>query len=222
MYPPGNGKQKRTFWPLEKDPFLELWWSSRHGRTERRLSGFCLEVDGGYFLHAATGRLGKCCRPSPASASSIFRVRLDPDRGVGASAPTCCNSAAGRCHHGNSRSAELAPDSGPEQDTGRGARRIHPANRARCTVAGCHGSRAPPGSPGSQAGHIFMANDSLALIGPADIAIGSPGATARRLVNASLNDNTRRATSTRPRPAARARPKTAAPMERAVCVLQPG
>ena len=37
---------------------------------QRRLSGFRLEVDGGYFLRAVTGRLGECCRPSPASASS--------------------------------------------------------------------------------------------------------------------------------------------------------
>ena len=63
--------------------------------------------------------------------------------------------------HGNSHSAAPTPDSGPEPDTGRGAPRTPPANRARCTVArprrsaratagsaspaaGCHGSRAIP------------------------------------------------------------------------------
>ena len=30
---------------------------------ERTLSGFRLAVDGGYFLRAVTGRLGKCSRP---------------------------------------------------------------------------------------------------------------------------------------------------------------
>ena len=38
-----------------------------------------------------------------------------------------------------------------------------------------------------------MGNDSLAQIAPAETAIGPPRATARRLVNASLSDNTRRA-----------------------------
>ena len=35
--------------------------------------------------------------------------------------------------------------------------------------------------------------DSLARIAPAETAIGRPTATARRLVNASVSDNTRRA-----------------------------
>ena len=38
-----------------------------------------------------------------------------------------------------------------------------------------------------------MAKDSLAQIAPADTAIGPPSATARRLVDASVSDNTRRA-----------------------------
>ena len=37
--------------------------------------------------------------------------------------------AAGRCHRGNSHSAEPAPDYGPEPGTGRGAPSIAPANR---------------------------------------------------------------------------------------------
>ena len=38
-----------------------------------------------------------------------------------------------------------------------------------------------------------MGNDSLAQIAPADTAIGRPSATARRLVDASVSANTRRA-----------------------------
>ena len=38
-----------------------------------------------------------------------------------------------------------------------------------------------------------MAAESLAEIAPAETAVGHPTATARRLVNASLSDNTRRA-----------------------------
>ena len=38
-----------------------------------------------------------------------------------------------------------------------------------------------------------MVKDSLAVIAPAETAIGPPNATARRLVNASVSDNTRRA-----------------------------
>ena len=38
-----------------------------------------------------------------------------------------------------------------------------------------------------------MGNDSLAQIAPSDIAIGPPTATARRLVDASVSANTRRA-----------------------------
>ena len=38
-----------------------------------------------------------------------------------------------------------------------------------------------------------MGKDSLAQIAPAETAIGPPSATARRLVNASLSDNNRRA-----------------------------
>ena len=38
-----------------------------------------------------------------------------------------------------------------------------------------------------------MGKDSLAQIAPADTAIGPPTATARRLVDASLSPNTRRA-----------------------------
>ena len=38
-----------------------------------------------------------------------------------------------------------------------------------------------------------MVKDSLAAIASAEAAIGRPTATARRLVNASLSDNTRRA-----------------------------
>ena len=38
-----------------------------------------------------------------------------------------------------------------------------------------------------------MVKDSLAQIVPADTAIGPPTATARRLVDASVSDNTRRA-----------------------------
>ena len=37
-----------------------------------------------------------------------------------------------------------------------------------------------------------MVKDPLAQIAPAETAIGQPTATARRLVNASLSDNTRR------------------------------
>ena len=36
-------------------------------------------------------------------------------------------------------------------------------------------------------------NDSLAAIAPTGTAVGRPSATARRLVNASVSDNTRRA-----------------------------
>ena len=50
---------------------------------------------------------------------------------------------------------------------------------------------ATPGSPGSQAGLPINMNDSLAQIAPAKTAIGRPGATARRLVAASLSANTR-------------------------------
>ena len=52
---------------------------------------------------------------------------------------------------------------------------------------------ATPGSPGSRAGHTIMVKYSLAVIAPAETAIGPPNATARRLVNASVSDNTRRA-----------------------------
>ena len=38
-----------------------------------------------------------------------------------------------------------------------------------------------------------MGKDSLAQIAPADTAIGPPSAPARRLVDASVSDNTRRA-----------------------------
>ena len=38
-----------------------------------------------------------------------------------------------------------------------------------------------------------MAADSLTEIAPAETAVGHPTATARRLVNASVSDNTRRA-----------------------------
>ena len=38
-----------------------------------------------------------------------------------------------------------------------------------------------------------LGKDSIARIAPADTAIGRPTATARRLVNASVSDNTRRA-----------------------------
>ena len=38
-----------------------------------------------------------------------------------------------------------------------------------------------------------MVKDSLVEVAPAETAIGRPTATARRLVNASLSDNTRRA-----------------------------
>ena len=38
-----------------------------------------------------------------------------------------------------------------------------------------------------------MGKDSLAQIAPADTAIGPPSATARRLVDASVSANTRRA-----------------------------
>ena len=49
--------------------------------------------------------------------------------------PSYLSPAAGRCHLGNSHSADTAPDYGPEQDTGRGDPRIYAADRARCTVA---------------------------------------------------------------------------------------
>ena len=71
------------------------------------------------------GRRPACGRPSGAHES------------VGSRATRGLHTAhRERCHAGNSHSAYTAPDSGPEQDTGRGAPRIHPANRARCTVAG--------------------------------------------------------------------------------------
>ena len=38
-----------------------------------------------------------------------------------------------------------------------------------------------------------MVKDSLAVIAPSEMALGRPTATARRLVNASVSDNTRRA-----------------------------
>ena len=38
-----------------------------------------------------------------------------------------------------------------------------------------------------------MVKDSLARIAPSETAIGPPSTTARRLVNASVSDNTRRA-----------------------------
>ena len=82
--------------------------------------------------------------------------------------PPCHHPRAGRPQHrGNGHSADQTPDYGPEPDTGRGAPRTPPANRARCTgarprrnastAAGCHGRsaarRTTPDSPGSRAGH---------------------------------------------------------------------
>ena len=46
--------------------------------------------------------------------------------------PGCLRVSVAR---GNGHSADAAPDSGPEPDTGRRAPRIYPTDRARCTVA---------------------------------------------------------------------------------------
>ena len=65
-----------------------------------------------------------------------------------------------------------------------------------------HGRRMPrqprppgatPGSPGSRAGPTIIVKDYLVVIAPSETSIGHSSVTARRLVNASLSDNTRRA-----------------------------
>ena len=56
-----------------------------------------------------------------------------------------------------------------------------------------HNRPSSAGSPGSRACLPIIGKDSLAQTAPADTAIGPPTATARRLVDASVSANTRRA-----------------------------
>ena len=56
-----------------------------------------------------------------------------------------------------------------------------------------HNRPSSAGSPGSRACLTIIVKDSLAVIAPVETAIGPPSATARRLVDASVSVNTRRA-----------------------------
>ena len=89
------------------------------------------------------------------------------------------------------RSPSHAPDSSRRASRRATSARLRPRAPARPPDA----TAAAPArrNPGSRADHTIMVKDSLAVIAPSETAIGHSSVTARRLVNASLSDNTRRA-----------------------------